>query len=130
MFLPEPEYAFPRVTLPATRWAYARTTYSYPGSLRVKNCGSRVSVRGRTPISVSVLPAEWARPFFAHRVENLQTYLSFSSSFVFILVFCFGKRTDFRSADFLEFFPSRIYRSGCHSSGAALSRPTGKFQIL
>jgi hypothetical protein len=40
MFLSDRKYAFPRVPLPATRWACARSTYFYPGSRGIEKCGA------------------------------------------------------------------------------------------
>jgi hypothetical protein len=101
-----------------------------PASVLYKSCGSRVSVREAHADFCFGPPAECLVCVLRTASRSCRRICLFALIFVFILLFCFGKRTDFRSVDFLVFFPSRIYRSGCHSSGAALPRPTGQFQIL
>jgi hypothetical protein len=72
-----------------------------------------------------------SRLCIAHRVEVTADEVDYFLFFhLFISSYCLGKRIDFRSVEFLVFSPSRIYRSRRHSSGAALPRPTGQFQIL
>jgi hypothetical protein len=87
------------------------------------------SSAGRTLISVSARQPGHSS-VFAQRIEVTADEFAFFLSILFILPYCLGKRIDFCSVEFLVFFPCRIYRSGCHSSGAALPRPTGQFQIL
>jgi hypothetical protein len=129
MFISERKYAFPCITLPASRSAYTRSTYFYPGSRVIEIADVVSPCAVRTLISVSARQPSISSVFCASRRGNRRRFVVFSF-FLFILPFCLGKRIDFRSVEFLVFFPCRIYRSGCHSSGAALPRPTGSFRIL
>jgi hypothetical protein len=102
-----------------------------PGSVLYKSCGSRVSVREAHADFCFGPPAEQSRLCIAHSVEVTADEVDYFLFFhLFISSYCLGKRIDFRSVEFLVFSPSRIYRSRRHSSGAALPRPTGQFQIL
>jgi hypothetical protein len=98
--------------------------YSYTIADLVSSCAGRtlISVSARQPSISSV---------FVQRVEVTADEVDYFLFFhLFISSYCLGKRIDFRSVEFLVFSPSRIYRSRRHSSGAALPRPTGQFQIL
>jgi hypothetical protein len=131
MFLSERKYAFPCLTLPATLWAYARSTYFYHGSRVIEKCGCRVSVRRAHADFCFGPPAESLVCVLRISVEVTADEVDYFLFFhLFISSYCLGKRIDFRSVEFLVFSPSRIYRSRRHSSGAALPRPTGQFQIL